>query len=118
MATLEYQERERRLLPRGLTRWIARLFIAAVILAAGVVAVGVFAEQQAISQFNEKTSDAKLRGKTADQIIAILGKPDDDADYGKGSRWLVYRGPWGSMCGIMVGPGEPGVANDVTHWGK
>ena len=125
MSTLEYQERERRILPRSFTRWIVRLFIVGAIIGAGWVGIAVYrigtnlrAAGHAIEQFNEKTSDAKLRGKTTAQIVALLGKPDSDTGYGDGSRWLVYRGPWGAMCGITIAPGEHGVASDVEHWGK
>jgi hypothetical protein len=123
MATLEYQERDRAILPRRLMRWIAYLFIIGAIVAAGWSGIVVYrigsnlrAARQAVEQFYDNTSGAKMRGKTAEQIVALLGKPDSDTSYGDGSRWLVYRGPWDSMCGITIT--KDGVASDVEHWAK
>jgi hypothetical protein len=55
---------------------------------------------QAHSRFDERTSDAKLLGKTPDEIVLILGKPIDRIGYSDGSFDYVYEGEYRAVCHV------------------
>ena len=72
-------------------------------------------ERRQIEQFEQKTSEAKLLGKTDNQIIAALGQPADQEDFSDGGRDLIYCRPYDVVCRFEI---RGGVATNVVRWSK
>ncbi len=101
------------------TRTPAIILIAAVVIAiiGGVswIASGILAVQADVRQFREEHSEAKLSGKTADEIVAMYGKPfvSENEDNGKTSLIMYKQVKHGQYCGIHF---KDGVAVRVVFW--
>jgi len=84
---------------------LTRLFLYAVV---GLSAPFVIVEGtvwRAHWQFNQRTSDEKLLGKTPDQVIQLLGKPESRWTYSDGSYDFVYEGEYRAVCKVYFSGG-------------
>jgi hypothetical protein len=96
---------------------ILYLFVAALTFCAlcWPIISGEYKVWRAQSAFEEKTSEAKYLGKTADQVIGVLGPPTDQVTFSDGSRDLIYDGPYDADCRVEI---RGGVVTRVEHWTK
>src|SRR2546430_782984 len=130
MKTLDYMSSKEPVFPTWLTRWIKRIFLLTtiiIVICAAAIAISLQRSENAdlrdIKKFEQSTSEVKLKGKTTEQIIILLGKPSFDSrvDRGIGHRdtdasyLMEYEGPWGARCRIEI---TNGVATAVEHHGK
>lgn len=108
--------------PPVYSRWLWRaLGLSVALLAIGISYIAwnisreVFAERRQVQQFEQKTSEAKMLGKTADQVIAVMGRPDGEETFSDGGRDLIYRGPYDVACRFEI---RGGVVTNVVRWQK
>ncbi len=113
---------------RPLKRFL-RAALTCVLILAGLcltsIAVLIFRERQSIAAFDSRTSQEKLVGKTADQILRLLGTPDGDSrtEDGAGSKYyhdnknfvIGYEDSTGEVCRIEF---TNGLAATVEHYLK
>jgi len=104
--------------------WARRIVLAFLIIIAVVVSVvvvlsvvGLYQERQSLRKFEAATSEAKLLGKTPDQIIALLGTPyydsiNDPKTWPGKPRTICYLAAPGEVCCIEF---DQGVAANVDH---
>jgi hypothetical protein len=116
---VDYEPRQKQQIQR---RWFRRVaMVIAFIIATSATYLGlgfyrqIISERRQIQQFEQKTSEAKFFGKTADQIIASLGQPDGQEKFSDGGRDLVYVGPYDVACRFEV---RSGVVTHIERWSK
>jgi hypothetical protein len=98
-------------------RWVARLSAFLLVLVAGIGCF-IFVVHLEIRQFDNRTAEPQILGKTPEQVISVYGTPysdtADERDY-TGNRVILLEGPWWERCRIEF---TGGVAISVRHYSQ
>jgi hypothetical protein len=117
MEPLDYEVSKRKPLFTKFARRV--VFISGTVIASLILALLLlivfwgFKIRYAVSGFNEKTSNAKMIGKSANELTSMLGPPDDTIAKSNGFIEWTYYGPYGAYCRMNL---RRGVVESTNRW--